>query len=267
MVAHFNLSQADEWADRGEIARHGRYFEAIRGFEAQVLPRLDGVVYVSAWARERLQTRVPALRDVPSATVPNFVDVREQSADRRSATRDLISVGTLEPRKNQGYLLEVLAAAGRRGYRFTLSLVGDGACRAEWEQQAESLGLADRVTFHGYLDDPRPLMADHRIYCHAALLENLPLVLIEAMAEGLPVLAGAVGGITSMFRDGVEGVFWPLDDPDAAAAVLVDLFADPDRLRVMGEAGRRRVEEQYAADAVVPRLEGFLSGVPRREPR
>jgi glycosyltransferase involved in cell wall biosynthesis len=265
MVAHFNISQADEWADRGEISREGRYFRSIRSFEASVLPRLDGVVYVSAWARERLLDRVPALRDVPSATVPNFVEVRACDGDRPPPSRDLISVGTLEPRKNQGYLLEVLAAANRRGHRFTLSIVGDGGSRVEWERESRSRGLAGQVGFIGFHHAPRSLMAEHRLYCHTALMENLPLALIEAMAEGLPVVAGAVGGIPSMFQDGVEGAFWPLDDPDAAALVLIDLLGHPDRLRAMGDAARRRVAEEYAAHVVVPRLESFLAGA--RHPR
>ena len=252
MVAHFNVSQADEWAERGEIALGGRYFRAIRSFEAQVLPRLDGVVYVSKWSRDQLEERVPALRDVPSETVPNFVALGESSDGRPLPSRDLISVGTLEPRKNQGYLLDVLAAAERRGHRFTLTLVGDGVCRSEWERKARSLGVADRVDFLGFRTDARSLMANHRVYVHAARVENLPLVLIEAMAEGVPVVAAAVGGIPSMIDEGVEGLFWPLDDPDAAAVLLIDLLTDPERLRAMGAAARRHVVKDYSADAVVP---------------
>ncbi len=258
MVAHFNISQADEWADRGEITRDGRYFDAIRDLEARVLPRLDGVVYVSAWARDQLQERVPALREVASTTVPNFIDLPEADDDRPVPSRDLISVGTLEPRKNQGYLLDVLAAAERRGHCFSLSLVGDGASRAEWERRARALGLSERVAFLGFHADPRSLLVDHRLYAHAALMENLPLAVIEAMAAGVPVVAGAVGGIPSMITEGVEGDFWPLDDPDAAAGILIDLLADPTRLHGMGEAARRRVESEYAAEVVVPRLEAFL---------
>jgi glycosyltransferase involved in cell wall biosynthesis len=264
MVAHFNVSQADEWADRGEIDRGGRYYESIRDFESEVLPRLDGIVYVSAWAGDLLQTRVAGLTAVPSVTVPNFVDLRRHGLSDPPVVGDLVSVGTLEPRKNQGYLLEVLKAAEARGHRLRLSLVGDGASRAEWTRRASDLGLADRVGFLGFRDNARAVMAGHRAYVHAAHLENLPFALIEAMAEGLPVVAGAVGGIPSMFEDGVEGLFWPLDDADAAAGILVSMLSEPGRVEQMGAAARRRAEQDYAAEVVVPRLEAFLGGVRRR---
>jgi glycosyltransferase involved in cell wall biosynthesis len=264
MVAHFNVSQADEWADRGEIRRDGRYFRAIRDLEARVLPRLDGIVYVSEWARGLLVERVPRLAEVPAVTVPNFVEVRPDASAEPPVHGDLVSVGTLEPRKNQGYLLDVLAAANARGRRLTLSLVGDGPSRTTWERRAGDLGIADQVRFLGFRSDAREVMAGHRVYVHAAHLENLPFALIEAMAEGLPVVAGAVGGIPSMYDDGVEGRFWPLDDADAAADVLVRLLTQPGEVERCGEKARLRVEREYAAGVVVPRLEEFLDAVAAR---
>lgn len=264
MVAHFNVSQADEWAERGDISRDDRYFRAIRSFEARVLPRLDGIVYVSAWSRDQLLGRVPELREVPAATVPNFVEPGDDPSLAPAVVRaDLVSVGTLEPRKNQGYLLDVLAAADRRGHRYSLSLIGDGPSRADYERRTAERGLGDRVSFLGFCSDARAHLAGHRLYCHAALVENLPLALIEAMAEGLPVVTAAVGGIPSMLTPGVEGAFWPLDDSEAAATVLIDLLGDPERLLRCGTAARDRVEREFAAEAVVPRLVSFLGDVRR----
>lgn len=265
MVAHFDGLHSDEWSDRGEVDLDDRFSSQVRDFEADVLSRLDGIVFVSEWSRSLLEERVPALRSVPSVTVPNFVEARRASVtETPSPVADLVSVGTLEPRKNQGYLLEVLAAARARGHRYTLDLVGDGVCRRAWEKRARELGLADHVRFLGFRHHARGLLAGHRAYVHPARMENLPFALIEAMAEGLPVVAGAVGAIPSMFHQGVEGLFWPLDDAAAAADVLAELLTPPGRAERMGEAARDLVVREYAASVVVPRLEAFLDIVPAR---
>jgi glycosyltransferase involved in cell wall biosynthesis len=257
MVEHFNVSQADEWAEKGLIPQGGRMFRSIRSFETTVLSRLDGIVYVSDFAKELLEERVPALASLPAATIPNFVTVSEAHVESMHE-RDLITVGTLEPRKNQGYLLQILAAAAAVGHRYTLTVVGDGPDRQRLERLAASLGVAGDVRFVGYHADPRTLMRRHRVYCHAARMENLPLALLEAMAEGLPVIAAGVGGIPTLMRPGREGEFWPLDDPSAAGRILTRLMGDDRRLAGMSSRSRARVEEAFTADAVIPRLETFL---------
>lgn len=262
MVEHFNVSQADEWAEKGLIAEGGRMFCSIRSFEEDVLGRLDGIVYVSDFAKGLLEARVSALARLPTETIPNFVALSEPHV-RSGHDRDLITVGTLEPRKNQGYLLEILAAASAAGHRYTLTVVGDGPDRPRLERLASSLGVAGDVRFVGYQADPRILMRSHRLYCHVATMENLPLTLLEAMAEGLPVVAAGVGGIPTLVRPGLEGELWPLGDPGAAARILTRLWADDEKLAGMAVRARARVEEEFTADAVVPRLETFLLGLAR----
>ncbi|WP_410787974.1 glycosyltransferase family 4 protein [Kribbella sp. C-35] len=257
MAAHFNVSQADEWAGKGEIARFGTMFGAIRLFEEQVLTELDGIVYVSEFARSVLEDRMPAIRNVPGIVIPNPVNIPSPGAVSPHSA-DLITVGALEPRKNHSYLLEVLGAAARRGHRYTLSVVGDGPDRRALQAQAKALGLGDQVRFLGYQADPPSLMAGHRLYCHTATMENLPIALLEAMAGGLPVVAGAVGGIPEIVRPGQEGQFWPLDDPEAAAGVLIEVLEDPVRLRAMAASATVRAEAEFSSEVVGKRLVSFL---------
>jgi glycosyltransferase involved in cell wall biosynthesis len=269
MVAHFNISQADEWAGKGEIPTNGAMFRSIRSFEERVLGRLDAIVHVSAFTRNALEDRIPALRDVPTVVIPNSVAMTS-TPDAPTATGivgDLITVGTLEPRKNHAYLLEVLHVASLRGHRYTLTIVGDGPERQRLESTVRRLGLADQVTFQGYRADARALMAGHRMYCHTATMESFGIVLVEAMAEGLPVLAGAVGGIPEVFRAGREGAFWPLDDASAAADVLVGLMEDTDLRRRLAAAGRAHARAEFSADALGRQLLAFLDGATARASR
>jgi glycosyltransferase involved in cell wall biosynthesis len=258
MVAHLNISQADEWADKGEIPRNGAMFRSIRRFEQSVLAELDGIVYVSGFNKTELEERIPALRDVPSAVVPNPVPAGESPGDRPEPVADLITVGGLEPRKNHSYLLRVLGAAADRGHRYTLSIVGDGPERQSLKALTAELGIADQVRFLGYQPEPRPLMREHRVYCHTSTMESFGIVLVEAMAEGLPVLAAPVGGVPDVVQPGVQGLFWPLDDVDTAAGVLIELMEDPARRARMAAAAQARFEHDFTADVVGRRLLTFL---------
>ncbi|GAA0606210.1 glycosyltransferase family 4 protein [Kribbella sandramycini] len=263
MVAHFNVSQADEWADEGELPRNGRLFRSIRAFEERVLSRLDGIVYVSDYTKTGLENQVPALKVVPNAVVPNPV---APSQDRGLTTprADLITVGRLDSRKNHRYLLDILAAAASRGHRYTLSVVGDGGDRAALEAHAAELGLADQVTFLGYRPDARRLMREHRLYCHTSKTESFGIVLVEAMAEGVPVLAAPVGGVPEVLRSGTDGLFWPLENAEAAADVLIGLMVDePERDR-MAAAAVQHAQTCFSTEAAGRQLLEFVGSARSR---
>ncbi len=86
--------------------------------------------------------------------------------------------------------------------------------------------------------DVRDFLPGYRAYVHASYSESLPLAIIEAMAAGLPIVAGNTGGISELCDDGVEARFWPLDDPAQAAATLIE----PARLRAGAIEGSQRRE-------------------------
>lgn len=259
MAAHFNVSQADEWVGKGDLVEGDSVFAEIRSFEERVLSQVDGLLYISGFARAATEQRIPALAAVPSRVVHGSVALpEEQAAVRPAPLADLVTVGTLEPRKNQAYLLHVLHEAARQGHEYSLTVVGDGPERGRLEDLCRRLGLQDRVRFLGYVPRARSVMAQHRVYCHAATMESFGLVFVEAMAEGLPVLAPEVGGVPEIVRGGVDGDFWRLDDPAAAAATLVALLEDPDRLEAMGTAARARVGREFAPDATGNLLLDFL---------
>lgn len=264
MVVHFNVSQADEWAGKGDIPFGGTLFERIRAFEADVLPRLDGVVFVSDFIRGAVLERIPRLADVPSVVVPNFLEVGTAHGSR--PTRDLVTIGALEPRKNQSFILEVVALAARRGHPYTLTVVGDGPDRRRLENEAESLGIAALVDFVGHHPNPRELLRTHRLYCHAARMESFGIAITEAMAEGVPVVVAPVGGAAELVRPGVDGQTWDLEDPTSATDLIISLLEDAERLAGLGAAALATARARYAGDTQAPRLLGFLDGLTVRVP-
>lgn len=256
LVTHFNESQADEWANQGEIPRGGAVFRSLRQEEDRVLAEVDGLVHVSAYNQALLEARVPATRGIPHEVIPNFVEPRDPVATSQYA--DLVTVGGLEPRKNHRYLIEVLAVAAQRGHRYTLSIIGAGPERSSLEELVRRRGVQDLVTFLGHQDDPQRLMAGHRLYCHASRMESFGISLLEAMSVGLPVAAAPVGGIPEIVRDGIEGFFWSLDDASGGADRLVGLLEDEDARSAMASAARERLLTTFTTERVAPRLIEFL---------
>ena len=94
-------------------------------------------------------------------------------------------------------------------------------------------------------------------------VEGLGIVLLEAAACGLPVVAGDSGGAPETVQDGRTGHVVGGRDPDALARALTALLADPDRARAMGTAGRRRMRRDWSAAAVTARLGALLAGLGR----
>ena len=258
LAVHFRASMADEHAEPGrELRRNGLVFRSIRRSEQAVIPRVDGLVYVSEWARDALLSWLPQAASVPSTVTGNFVTPMTYE-NREEPTRDLVSTGKLEDRKNHRFLLDVLAEAGRAGRRLTLDVFGDGPLWNDLHARCRELGLQEQVRFLGVRSDVREQLPNYRVYAHAALAETSSLAIIEAMAAGLPILAGPIGPLPELFDDGVEGRYWPLDDPARAAAILVDLLADQEAMGKASRAARERFARDFDANVVGARLWSFL---------
>jgi len=266
MAVHLRVSMANEWADKKQIRHGGMVFWAIRQAERGVIPRVDGLVYVSRWARDALLGWLPEAAAVPYAVIGNFV-APLHAKPGQEPIGDLVTIGNLDLVKNHRYLLEVLAEAKRAGRPLSLDIFGEGPCRKDLSLQARSLGLEEQVRLRGFRPDVRDFLPGYRAYVHASYSESSSLAIMEAMAAGLPIVAASTGPISELCDDGVEGRFWPLDDPAAAAALLTGLLdCEPERLKA-ARAARERFRRDFDADVVGPELRSFLLGTPPRDLR
>jgi len=265
MAVHLRISQADEWADKKQIRRDGAVFRAIRRTEREVIPQVDGLVYVSRWARDVVLGWLPEARAVPSAIIGNFV-APMNAKPCQEPLGDLVTIGNLDLVKNHRFLLEVLAEARRTGRSLSLDIFGEGPCRKDLLSQARSLGLEEQVRFRGFRTDVRDFLPGYRAYVHDSYSESSSLAIMEAMGAGLPILAGNIGPISELCDDGVEARFWPLDDPAQAAVVLIGLLdCEPERLKA-ARAARERFRRDFDAEVVGPELRSFLLGTTPRGP-
>jgi glycosyltransferase involved in cell wall biosynthesis len=261
MAVHFDGSQADEWVDKDLIRDGGRVYRRIRALERLTIPYVDGIVFMSASAQRSMRRYGLCLDARSSQVVPNFtVDPAAVAGEPVATDRaDLVTLGGLEIHKNHEYMLRVLAVANRLGRRYTLDVIGEGPTRRPLARLSRELGLEGQVRLRGRIPSGRALLPGHRAYVHTATREVFPYALIEAMAAGLPVVAGRVGGISEMLEHHGEGVFWPLDDADAAARILVELLDDEPRRTALGAAARARFAGSFDARVLGPVLDEFLT--------
>ena len=260
LAVHFRTSQADEWADKHQIERDGTVYRAIRKLEREVIPQVDGMVFVSEWARKALLSWLPEASAVPYAVIDNFVAPHDGPPGREPLA-DLVTVGHLEPVKNHRYMLRILAEAKQAGREVSLDIFGDGPLKRDLVGLTRSLGLDGQVRFRGFRTDLRDFLPRYRAYVHTSYSESSSLAIIEAMAAGLPILAGAIGPIAELCDEGVEARFWPLDDPATAASILIELLDDEPLRLAAANAAKQRFRRDFDAEVIAPRLRSFLLGL------
>jgi glycosyltransferase involved in cell wall biosynthesis len=257
MVVHFNISQADEWVGKGKIKLRGSLYKSIKEQEQEVISKLDGIVYVSQFMKNIIETNVPGAKHIKSICLPCFTS-RPIFNNSNEYKGDMISIGTLESRKNQEYFLHVLAYAKKKGHTYTLTLVGDGPSRQSLEVLSRKLGVDKQITFLGYQQNGSQFLKNHRIYVHGALIENLPISLLEALAANLPIIAAPTGGIPEIVSEGEEGFYWPLDNPEKGAEVLSCLLENGELYKKMSKAAELKYLSKFESAKVVNQLTSFL---------
>lgn len=168
----------------------------------------------------------------------------------------LLCVGRLVPAKGQHILIAAVAHLVKGGRNVNLRFVGDGPDRASLECEAKTRGLAAHITFEGNVnqDRIRRFYREADAFVLASFAEGIPVVLMEAMAMGIPCVSTMITGIPELIRDGLDGLLVMPSDDHALAQTIARLIEDGDLRRRLGEAGRSRVAEKYDLNKNVDRL-------------
>ncbi len=174
-----------------------------------------------------------------------------------------VSIGRLVEQKGQLIALDAMAALRKSVPDAHLTLVGDGEMRGEIEARIAALGLTGHVTLTGWVDEARILSELNA--AHALLMpsfaEGLPMVIMEAMAAGRPVIATYIAGIPELVIPGETGWLVPAGDAAALTHAMAELAqASPDRLGEMARAARARVLERHDVDREAARLAAHIAG-------
>ncbi len=231
----------------------------------------DRVTIISRLAADRY-VKIGAVPASRLEVIPNTVDLNrfKPSAEARAAIRKelgigneflWLAVGRFQPAKDYPTMVAGFARLAR-GSRSRLILVGQGPLRGEVEALLEKEGVQDRVQFLGVRRDVPDLMSGADGYVLSSAWEGMPVVLLEAAAVGLPVVATRVGGVAEVVEHGVTGSLVPPGDPAALASAMQEIEAlAPDKRTAMGARGRGLVEERFSTDSVMGMWERLYSSL------
>lgn len=172
---------------------------------------------------------------------------------RHAGRLDILCIGTLYEVKGHAYLIDACRILAQQGQRFVCRLVGDGPLRRQLEARVHSAMLDGVVTFEGQQtrNGVLALLAQSDVLVVPSIptpsgrREGIPVVLMEAMASGVPVVASAISGIPELVSDGRSGLLVPPREPAEIANALRRLAADPELRRQLAAGGRSVVERAF----------------------
>jgi glycosyltransferase involved in cell wall biosynthesis len=225
------------WADLARVYRRAQVVTAPTPRAVELLERAAGLP--------------GALAISCGIDIPRYEEAARRTA--HDAVPTILFVGRLEQEKRVEELIAAFAALPTTAA--ALEIVGDGALRGRLEAQAAVLGVADRVTFRGFVSEEELLEAYGRsdIFCMPGVAELQSLVTLEAMSAGRPVVAADAMALPHLVRPGHNGWLFTPGDVDGLSARLAALVADGDLRTRMGAASR----EMVAAHGLSQTLDRF----------
>ncbi|MGN6370716.1 MAG: glycosyltransferase family 4 protein [Phycisphaerae bacterium] len=176
-----------------------------------------------------------------------FTPKPSQPSASPNAPLEIITIGRLEPIKGYPVLLEACKKLSDRGIPWHLNMVGNGPLANHLKDLAKKLQIESTVSFPGAVgqDEIQSHINRADVMVISSFMEGVPVVLMEAMAKQLAVVATKVGGIPELIDDGHDGLLVNTGCPDSLAAALQKLHASPDLRRTMGAAARLKISSQF----------------------
>lgn len=245
------------WTWTGGMDRMGLY----EWLDRLSLRFVDAVVMVNGAMRQKI--------DLPSVhVVPNGIPLIGE-ADRRAAPLDprivefcrggitLGAIGRLSPEKGFDILLDAVREVAEHHPDIRLVILGEGESRGGLEAKIRELGLTERVLLPGYVPDAGCYLPLFRVFVLSSLTEGLPMVILEAMQAGVPIVATRVGGVPEVLQEGEAGVLVPAPSAGDLATGIKHIIADEAGARDMAAVARQRLEANYSAIAMAQKYQGI----------
>lgn len=241
--------------------REASFIAAISEFNREYLANLYG-----DWIREKTAI-------VRCGVTPENYQPRPRFWQAGQPVR-LINVSSLQPYKGQSYLVEACAILKNRGIPFECRIVGGGEERERLQRLIQQHNLGEQVKLLG----PQPqeevarLLEQADCYVQPSIItpsgkmEGIPVALMEALASQLPVVATSISGIPELVQEGKTGVLVPPGDPEALAAGIETVYADPEGAARMAASGRQLVLQEFNLETNVHRLGALIGQVYAGEP-
>jgi len=196
--------------------------------------------------------------------IPSMVEVPPFPPPRSRRQPPVIgSMGRFVAKKGFDVFIVALARLRAYGAEFRAILAGDGPERAALERLATQHHLQDVLTFPGWVDDKPTFFASIDVFCLPSHHEPFGIVLIEAMAQAVPIVSTNSEGPSEIVHDGTEGVLVPRGDSEAMGRAIGGILADPERAARLGANAHRHARETFDLMCVGARLDLAVRRVKR----
>jgi colanic acid/amylovoran biosynthesis glycosyltransferase len=227
------------------------------------------IVTETNYAASRLKQEFPHALDKIFRVYNGLDPSVFKAADSGANPLRVISVGRLIEKKGWRYLIEACGLLRDKGLSFDCRIIGDGPDEEVLRHLIRELRLNERVLLIGPRSQKQiiDLLAESSLFVLPAIRDrkgdsdNLPTVLIEALASSLPVVTTKVAGIPEIVEEGINGLLVPEKDSKQLASAIERLGRDEARLRVFGKESRRIAEQTFALEITVAQLKRQLEGV------
>lgn len=220
----------------------------------------DYIVCISHYARSQLMHLSPATQWHKFEICPLGVDAHDYSSRREAGTShspfNILCVGRLTPAKGQRILIDACRKLRDGGRDFRLTLVGNGPDEAALREHVSALGMSGQIEFTGALnqDEVRARYAQADAFALASFAEGVPVVLMEAMASGVPCVATRITGIPELIRHEHDGLLVAPSSVDELAAALARLMDEPRFAQSLADNALERVVRKHHLKRNVARL-------------
>lgn len=240
-----------------------------------LIPFVDYFVPVSKDLQQWLRSRIH-VPDAKNLLINNGVDTRQFATGKRNDIRSdrlkkesgfpedafvIGTVGRIQDVKNHAGLIDAFIRLREllpeQKQRLRLAIIGDGPLLSTLRAKVQDAGIAELVWLPGAREDIADVMPFFSLFAMTSIAEGTPVVILEAMASGLPVVATKVGGIPEVVIDNQTGKLVNAADPNAFAQALSAYLLAPEILAQQGAAGRQRVEEIYSIEAMLGSYAGL----------
>ena len=171
------------------------------------------------------------------------------------------NVARLNDQKGQIFFLQAIPEILKTISDTKFLIVGDGPLRNKLEEMSKKLKINRNVIFTGIRDDIPEILSIMDVFVLPSMVEGLPIVLLEAMAMGKPVVASRVGGIPEVINHGLTGILIEPANPSEIASSVVNLLKNPAEAKRIGDAGRRKVGRKFIVDVMARKIEGVYDEI------
>ena len=233
-------TEHNEWNRR-------RKYKWFNPFEKFTYSRFSTIICVSKRVRDVLSTWIPGI-EKKSIIMLNIVTVPEKQWFIDGGHNwDLLLVGSFREAKGIDLFLKIFSRLRERGNNIISAIAGDGPLRGKLEQLAEELNIKENVKFLGYRSDINTIMLSSRVLIITSRWEGLPIVLLEAMSLGVPVVATKVGGIPEIIQNNINGILISdIQDIESSASSIEKLLINRDQMERLGSQARNTIIKHYS---------------------